>query len=213
MNTVLASIDRMKDTCESHARVAVLEVMGRDCGQIALMTGIAAGAIAVVIPEIKFDEEAALARIIEARNNGKRGMIVVVSEGVKTPDGQPLGEFLTKKIEAETGIETRFARFAHIVRGGSPTLRDRLTATLMGGTAVDLLLEGKSNLVICEIDGKIQPIDINFALIVDRMYKNKLEEGDLEGFTAEQLDEMKAICEKRKAEIDYLYSIAKVICK
>ena len=213
MNTVLSLIDDLRDTCESHSRCNVVEVMGRDCGCIALNSGIASGAVAIAIPEVPFDIDAAIEKIKSVKASGKRGMIVVVSEGVKTPDGQPLGEFLTKKIEADTGIETRFARFAHIVRGGSPTLRDRLTATLMGGTAVDLLLEGKSNLVICEIDGKIQPIDINFALIVDRMYKNKLEEGDLEGFTAEQLDEMKAICEKRKAEIDYLYSIAKVICK
>ena len=213
MNTVLASLDKVKDTCESHARLAVVEVMGRDCGQIALMTGIAAGAIAVVIPEIDFDEEAALARIMEARKKGKRGMIVVVSEGVKTADGQPMGEFLTKKIEDETGIETRFARFAHIVRGGSPTLRDRLTSTLMGAVAVEQLLAGKSDLVICEIDGAIKPIEINFALIVDRMYKNKLKEGDLEGFSQEQYNEMLAICAKRKAEIEHLYDIAKVVCK
>ena len=213
MNTVLALIDDLRDTCESHSRCNVVEVMGRDCGCIALNSGIAAGAVAIAIPEVPFDIDAAIAKIKKVKSDGKRGMIVVVSEGVKTPDGQPIGEYLTKKIEEETGIETRFARFAHIVRGGSPTLRDRLTATLMGAVAVEQLLAGKSNLVICEIDGEIKPIEINFALIVDRMYKNKLKDGDLDGFTAEQLNDMKAICAKRKDEIEHLYDIAKVVCK
>lgn len=213
MNTVLALVDGLRDTCESHSRCNVVEVMGRDCGSIALNSGIAVGAVAIAIPEIPFDIDAAIEKIKKVKADGKRGMIVVVSEGVKTDDGKPLGEYLTKKIEAETGIETRFARFAHIVRGGSPTLRDRLTATRMGAIAVEQLLAGKSDVVICEIDGKIQPIDINFALIVDRMYKNKLKEGDLEGFSQEQYMEMKEIVKKRKDEIDHLYGIAKVICK
>jgi 6-phosphofructokinase 1 len=213
MNTVLALIDDLRDTCESHSRCNVVEVMGRDCGCIALNSGIAAGAVAIAIPEVPFDVDAAIEKIKKVKAAGKRGMIVVVSEGVKTSDGQPIGEFLTKKIEDETGIETRFARFAHIVRGGSPTLRDRLTATLMGAEAVEQLLAGKSNLVICEIDGEIKPIEINFALIVDRMYKNKLKDGDLDGFTPEQLKEMEAICEKRRTEIENLNSIAKIICK
>lgn len=213
MNTVLSLIDDLRDTCESHSRCNVVEVMGRDCGCIALNSGIASGAVAIAIPEIPFDAEAAIEKIKQVKASGKRGMIVVVSEGVKTADGQPIGEYLTKKIEAETGIETRFARFAHIVRGGSPTLRDRLTATIMGAKAVEQLLEGKSNLVICEVDGEVKPVDINFALIVDRMYKNKLKEGDLEGFSQEQYMEMKAICAKREAEIERLYKLAKVICK
>ena len=212
MNTVLASIDRMKDTCESHARVAVLEVMGRDCGQIALMTGIAAGAIAVVIPEIKFDEEAALARIIEARNNGKRGMIVVVSEGVNYTDENgnqiPYGEYFTKKINEVTGISVRFLRLGHLVRGGHPTLRDRLTASRMGVKAVEFLLEGKSNIVVIEEDGKYLPMDIVFALTTDRMYKNKLQEGDLDKYNHEEIYTMEEICRKRTAEIERLYYVA-----
>ena len=213
MNTVLALIDDLRDTCESHSRCNVVEVMGRDCGCIALNSGIAAGAVAIAIPEVPFDVEATIEKIKRVKADGKRGMIVVVSEGVRTPDGKPIGEFLVEKIENETGVETRFARFAHIVRGGSPTLRDRFTATLMGAIAVEQLLDGKSDLVICEIDGEIKPIDINFALIVDRMYKNKLEEGDLDDFSEKQLAEMKAICTKRAADIEHLYSIAKVICK
>ena len=212
MNTVLASIDKMKDTCESHARVAVLEVMGRDCGQIALMTGIAAGAIAVVIPEIDFDEEAALARIIEARQNGKRGMIVVVSEGVFHTDENgnqiPYGEYFTKKINEVTGISVRFIRLGHLVRGGHPSLRDRLTASRMGVKAVEFLLEGKSNIVVIEEDGKYLPMDIVYALTIDRMYKNKLQEGDLDRYNHEEIYAMEEICRKRTAEIERLYYVA-----
>lgn len=207
MNVTLDMIDCLRDTCESHKRCNVVEVMGRNCGQIALETAIASGALAAVIPEVPFDEEAALAKIKQCREDGKRGMIVVVSEGVIAPDGRKFGEYFAEKIEEETGIETKFARFAHVVRGGKPTVRDRVTAAQMASAAVDKLLEGKSNLVICEFDGEIVSFDINFALITDRMYKNKLKDGDLDKFNDEQIAEMKKICEKRRKEINDLYHI------
>ena len=213
MNTVLTLIDDLRDTCESHKRCQVVEVMGRDCGCIALNAGIAAGAVGIAIPEEPFDVQRAIDKIRSVKVAGKRGMIVVVSEGVKAEDGRPLGEFLTPLIEEETGVETRFARFAHIVRGGSPTLRDRLTATQMGAKAVELLLQGQSDVVICEIDGVIKPIEINFSLILDRMYKNKLKEGDLEAFTEEQVNKMKAICAQRTEEIRHMYELSHTICK
>lgn len=215
MNTVLASIDKVKDTCESHARCAVVEVMGRDCGQIALMTGIAAGAIAVVIPEIDFNEEEALERIMNARRKGKRGMVVVVSEGVyhTYPDGRRVhyGEYFAEMCSERTGIDVRFMRLGHLVRGGHPSLRDRLTASRMGVRAVELILEGKSNIVVVEEDGKYVPMDIVFALTTDRMYKNKLQEGDLDRYSEEELATMKAICDKRAAEIKELYDVANSI--
>ncbi len=213
MNTVLSLVDDLRDTCESHARCNVVEVMGRDCGQIALLAGIAAGAVAIAIPELPFDENAAIEKIKSVKADGKRGMIVVVSEGVKSQTGEPFGEYLTKKIEAETGIETRFARFAHIVRGGSPCQRDRLAATKMGVMAVELLLDGKSNVIIAEVGGRIKPIDINFALICDRMYKNKLKDGDLDGFTDEQIEQMRSICKSRHDDIVKLYDISHSVCK
>lgn len=211
MNTVVEILDKLRDTCESHARCNVVEVMGRDCGQIALRAGIAAGAMAVAIPEVPFDEEATIKRIKDAKLKCKRGMLIVVSEGVFVTDENgnkvPYGEVLQKKIQNETGIETKFARLAHIVRGGTPTLRDRLTASQMGVKAIDLILEGKSNLVVIEEDGKIESMDIVFALTTDRMYKNKLKDGDLEKFNQEELAQMRAICEKRRAEIADLYAI------
>jgi hypothetical protein len=83
----------------------------------------------------------------------------------------------------------------------------------MGAKAVELLLEGRSDVVICEIDGVIKPVDITFSLILDRMYKNKLKDGDLEMFSAEQVEEMRTICAKRKAEIERLNQIALDVCK
>ena len=124
------------------------------------------------------------------------------------PDGSHYAEGLAKRIQAETGVETKFARFSHVVRGGRPTMRDRATAAHMAVRAVELLAEGKSNVVMCELNGLIRPVDIHFALIADRMYKNKLEEGDLDGFSPAQLEGMKLLCEKRQEEIENLYKVA-----
>ena len=207
MNTTLHMIDCLADTCESHARLNVVEAMGRGCGDITMLTAIAAGAVAAIIPELPFDEETIIARVKAAKAAGKRGMIVVVSEGAFTDEGKPYSEYIAKRIEAETGIETKFARFAHVVRGGTPTLRDRLAAAKMGTKAVELLLEGKSNLIMAEVAGEITPIDINFALITDRMYKGKLKDGDLDKFSAEDVQKMKDICEARKQYLAELEAV------
>ena len=215
MNTVVEMVDRLRDTCESHARCNVVEVMGRDCGDIALMAGIATGAIAVCIPEVEFDEDAAIAKINAAVAKGKRGFVVTVSEGVFVEDENgkkiPYGEVLAKTIQAKTGVETKFARLAHVVRGGSPTLRDRLTATRMGAKAVDLLLEGKSNLVVIEKEDKLDSIDIVYALTLDSMYKGKLKPGALDKFTPEQVAEMEALCEERRVKVRALYDLANTV--
>lgn len=208
INTTINMVDCLRDTCESHERLNVVEVMGRDCGQIALYAAIAAGAVAVAVPEVPFDEAGAIERIKTLRAQGKRGMIVMVSEGMHNEDGSAYAETLAKKIEKETGVETKFARLAHVVRGGKPTVRDRVTASEMAVKAVELLMEGKSNLVMCELDGKVVPVDIAWALIADRMYKNKLKEGDLEKFSAEEVKAMEAMADKRRAEIANLYRVA-----
>ena len=213
MNTSLAMIDCLRDTCESHARCNVVEVMGRDCGQIALYTALSTGAVAAIVPELPFDEQHIIERIAALREAGKRSFLIIVSEGVDAPDGRKYGEVLTERIEAQTGVETRFARLAHIVRGGSPSIRDRYTATEMGVRAVELLLEGKSNLVMCEIDGKIDAIDINYALIADRYYKNKLKQGDMESLTEEQKESIKLLAQKRTAELSAICKMVKQTSK
>ncbi len=208
INTTIDMVDCLRDTCESHARLNVVEVMGRDCGQIALYAAIASGAVAVAVPEVPFDEAATIQRIRDLRAAGKRGMIVMVSEGMRNEDGTPYGETLAKKIQDETGVETKFARLAHTVRGGRPTVRDRSTAAEMSVKAVELLVQGKSNVVMCELDGEVQPVDISWALIADRMYKNKLKSGDLDKFSADEVKAMEKLAEKRRAEIKRLYAVA-----
>ena len=203
MNTVIELIDKLRDTCESHARCNVVEVMGRGAGDIALNTGIASGATSVIIPEFPHDDDSLCRRIKKARELGKRNFIVIVSEGV----GSDYAPALAKKIEAETGVETKFARLAHIVRGGNPNLRDRVMASRMGVYAVEELLRGKSNCVICERRGEILSTDINYALILDRMYKKKLKDGDLDAFTPDEIEQMKREIAEKEASMLELYSV------
>ncbi len=204
MNTVVEMVDRLRDTCESHARCNVVEVMGRGAGDIALHSAIATGATAVAIPEVPFDEDGVIAKIKASRKKGKRNFIIIVSEGM----GSAFGPALTERIEEETGVESRFARLGHVVRGGVPTLYDRVLASRMGELAVDELCLGKSNLVMCDINGEIVTRDINYALILDRYYKNKLKPGDLDRYTDEEVAEMKAFCDEKIAFIKRLYSTA-----
>ena len=203
MNTVIELIDKLRDTCESHARCNVVEVMGRGAGDIALNTAIASGASAVVVPEFPYNDNSICKKIKAAREIGKRNFIVIVSEGV----GSDYAPALAKKIEAETGVETKFARLAHIVRGGNPTLRDRVLASKMGTYAAEELLRGNSNIVVCEQKGRIVSKDINYALILDRMYKGTLKDGDLDSFTEEELARMKTEIEEKKSYLLDLFTV------
>ena len=132
----------------------------------------------------------------------------MVSEGVKDAEGKPYGEGLSLRIEQRTGVETRFNRLAHIIRGGNPTLRDRLAASMMGEAAVKLLLEGKSDLVVCERDSQIVTYGIKFALTLDKMYKNKLKPGDLDGFSPAEIRQMETLAEMRRQEFRDMYNAA-----
>lgn len=207
MNTVIELVDKLRDTCESHARCNVVEVMGRGAGDIALSTGIASGATAVVIPEFAFNDDILIENIQNARRLGKRNFIIIVSEGV----GSSYAPQLARKIEDKTGIETKFAKLAHVVRGGNPTLRDRVLASTMGAVAVEMLLKGRSDIVMCEKDGVIVATDINYALMLDKMYKCKLEDGDLDRFTTDEVMEMEKTVRERRATMARLYGISKTI--
>ena len=203
MNTVIELVDKLRDTCESHARCNVVEVMGRGAGDIALQTAIASGASAVIVPEFPHDDDSLCKKIKKARELGKRNFIVIVSEGV----GSDYAPALAKKIETETGVETKFARLAHIVRGGNPNLRDRVMASKMGVYAAEELLRGRSNLVVCERRGNIVSTDINYALILDRMYKGKLKDGDLDNFSESEIEQMKREIEEKKAYLLELFTV------
>ena len=207
MNTVIDIIDKLRDTCESHARCNVVEVMGRGAGDIALNTAIASGATASVIPEFPHDDAAICEGIKEARALGKRNFIVVVSEGL----GSDYAPALAEKIESTTGVETKFARLAHIVRGGNPTLKDRVLASEMGVFAVNELLKGNSNIVICERNGKIVSNDINYALMLDRMYKGKLKDGDLDAFDAATIEKMRAEVEEKREFMSWRKTVDELV--
>ena len=208
MHTTIDMVDRLRDNCESHARCNVVEVMGRHAGYIALQAGIAVGASAVLIPEIEFNEEQIIAKLLASKAYGKRNFIILVSEGLGD-----YGQAFTERIESATGIESRFARLAHVVRGGSPTLRDRVTGSEMGVEAVKLLLAGKSNRVVCLRDNRIVDIDINYALTLDRMYKGKMKPEELAPYTEFQIKEMRDYCAKKRADLERYYKIAMDISK
>ncbi len=207
MNTVVSLCDSLRDTFESHARCVVVKVMGRDAGYIAIEAGLAVNAIGVAIKEKPFDKEALFNRMIDRKRQGQRSFIVIVSEGC----GDEFAANLPKEIEEKTGIESRFVSPEHIVRGGTPTLVDRNFASKSGYKAVELLLQGISDVVVCSRRGEIVPMEINYALVLDRMYKGKLKDGDLERFTKEQIAEMEAICEERRAYFDEMYKIVNAI--
>ena len=159
LNTIVQMVDRIRDTSESHDRCTVVEVMGRGAGYLALESGIAVGATSILVPEVEYDiERDIIARIREFQKTGKRHFIVIVAEGVcGTAE-------IAKKIEAETGVESRATILGHVQRGGSPTARDRIMASQMGSRAVDLLTQGIGNRVVGIRDNKIVDFDIFEAL-------------------------------------------------
>lgn len=159
LNTIVQMVDRIRDTSESHDRCTVVEVMGRGAGYLALESGIAVGATSILVPEVEYDiERDIIARIREFQKIGKRHFIVIVAEGVGGTAE------IAKKIEAETGVESRATILGHVQRGGSPTARDRIMASQMGSRAVDLLTQGIGNRVVGIRDNKIVDFDIFEAL-------------------------------------------------
>lgn len=159
LNTIVQMVDRIRDTSESHDRCTVVEVMGRGAGYLALEAGIAVGATSIIVPEVECDiERDVIARIREFQKTGKKHFIVIVAEGVGGTAE------IAKKIEAETGVESRATILGHVQRGGSPTARDRIMASQMGSRAVDLLTQGIGNRVVGIRDNKIVDFDIFEAL-------------------------------------------------
>ena len=169
MNTAIQMVDRIRDTAQSHDRCSIVEVMGRRCGDIALQTGIATGATAILVPEIPYNiERDVIQRIVNTQKTGKKHFIVVVAEGVgKVAE-------LANYIENRLGIETRATILGHVQRGGSPTLRDRVVASEMGFRAVELLEKNLGNRVVAMKDGKIVDLDINEALDMQRVFDEDL---------------------------------------
>ena len=169
MNTAMEMVDRLRDTTESHERCSVVEVMDRRCGDIALNTGIAVGATAILVPEVPYDfVRDVIQRMKFTQKTGKRHFIIIVAEGVgHTAE-------LAKKIEEATGIESRATILGHVQRGGSPTLRDRVMASRMGFHAVELLDQGIGNRVVAFRESKVVDFDITEALEMKRVFDKDL---------------------------------------
>lgn len=157
-NTAIECIDKLRDTMQSHERCSVVEVMGRNAGHLALFVGLAVGATAVFIPERKDFQKEVIDKIRSARLNGFTHFMVVVAEGA----GSAME--VAARIKEEICLDPRVTVLGHVQRGGTPSGRDRVTATRMGYRAVDLLAQGCTNRVVCFNNGAINDFDIDEAL-------------------------------------------------
>ena len=163
VNTAMDAIDKVRDTSTSHERCSIIEVMGRNAGYLAMWCGIANGAEDVLIPEkYDYDEQKLINNIIASRKAGKKHHIIVNAEGIGH------SEAMARRIEAATGIETRATILGHMQRGGSPTCKDRVYASMMGALAVDLLVAGKRSRVVGYRHGEFVDFDINEALAMQK---------------------------------------------
>ena len=164
-NTAIECVDKLRDTMQSHERCSVVEVMGRRAGYLALYVGISVGATAVLIPErpVDFDRDV-VEKIRQARLSGTTHYMVVVAEGA----GSAVD--IGKRIHEELGIDPRVTVLGHIQRGGSPSARDRETASRMGYEAVQSLAEGRGNRIICTQDGKVVDLDMEEALAMTKVF-------------------------------------------
>ncbi|PWM25234.1 MAG: 6-phosphofructokinase [Oscillospiraceae bacterium] len=163
INTVVQMVDRVRDTSQSHDRCSVIEVMGRHAGHIALHSGIACGALAVLVPEIEFTiERDVVAKMVSSLRQGKQNFIVMVAEGVGHAPS------IAEQIENLTGIETNAVVLGYVQRGGSPTAKERVLASQMGHRAVELIEQGIGKRVVVYRAGKVVDLDIEEALAMHK---------------------------------------------
>ena len=164
VNTAMEAIDKVRDTSTSHERCSIIEVMGRDAGYLALWCGIANGAEQILLPEEHdYNEEQIIQNILDNRKRGKKHYIIINAEGI----GDSMN--MAKRIEEATGMETRATILGHMQRGGSPTCKDRVYASIMGAKAVELLCEGKTNRVVGYTHGEYLEFDIDEALSMKKV--------------------------------------------
>ena len=171
MNTGVEMVDKLRDTARSHEKCSVVEVMGRKCGDIALNIGMAVGATAILIPEVKYDfKRDVIDKIKYTQNLGRRHFIVVVAEGCeKTME-------ISNKITEGTGIESRCTILGHVQRGGSPTLRDRVLAGIMGSHAVKTIFNSSVSKAISSKCDRIIDYNIDEALKIKKHFDINLYE-------------------------------------
>ncbi len=158
INTVVEMIDKIRDTATSHERTFVIEVMGRDAGDIALWAGLIGGAESIIIPEENYDIDEIVERLKKASERGKKHSIIVIAEGVMS------GPQMADEIQKRSGIEVRTSVLGHIQRGGTPSAFDRMLASRLGAHAVELLLQGKSGRMVGLQRNHLINEDIELAL-------------------------------------------------
>jgi 6-phosphofructokinase 1 len=157
-NTVVEAIDKIRDTATSHERTFVIEVMGRDAGDIALFSGLVGGAESILIPEEDFDIDEIVDRLVKAKQRGKKHSIIIVAEGVMS------GAEFAQLIQERVGVEVRTSVLGHIQRGGSPSAFDRMLGSRLGAYAVELLLQGKTSRMVGIQRNKLIDEDFDVAL-------------------------------------------------
>jgi 6-phosphofructokinase 1 len=163
INTAMNAIDKIRDTSSSHERVSIVEVMGRHAGYIALWCAIANGADDILLPEkYDYNEQRIIDNIIDNRKKGKTHHIILNAEGI----GHSAS--MARRIEAATGLETRASILGYMQRGGSPTCKDRVYASMMGCYAADILTAGKTNRVVAYRNGQFVDYDIDEALAMKK---------------------------------------------
>ncbi len=168
MNTVIEMVDKLRDTSQSHDRCSVVEVMGRRAGHIALSTGIACGASAIIVAEKPYDLDAIAQKMLSSKTLGKEHFIVMVSEGVGDVHS------IAKYLEEKTGVTSRATVLGHVQRGGNPTLRDRLIGSQMGYHAVELLRKGIGDRIVAYKNGKIADVGIKEGLAMNKSINEEL---------------------------------------
>lgn len=151
LDTALDAIDKIRDTAASHERLFLVEVMGRHSGFIALSVCTAGGAEDIFVPEVTTDLDACCERLVAARKRGKAMSILIVAEGEHEGGAFAVAE----KLKAKTGFDSRVTVLGHIQRGGSPTARDRILATKLGAYAVEMISEGKTDVMVGEVRGRL----------------------------------------------------------
>ena len=153
-NTIVDAINKLRDTASAHRRIMLVEVMGRNSGWLAMMSGIAGGAEFVLVPEVKFNIDTMCEEIKEMYDSGKRYSIIVVAEGA----GSAIE--IGKAVEEKTGIDTRVSVLGHIQRGGSPTVEDRMKASMLGEKAALAIISGASDVVFGFNEGKVVAVNL-----------------------------------------------------
>lgn len=168
LNNILRSIDTINDTASSHDRTFIIEVMGRNCGYLALMSAIAGGAEAVLIPEVEYNVESIIKKIKERYEEGKSRSVVILAEGVGSAYdfGKVFGMI--------GGFETRITVLGHIQRGGSPSVFDRILATRMGTAAVEFFMEGRSGVMVGLQKTKMETVPLEDVVANKKMIDSKM---------------------------------------